>query len=156
MTVSELLKLLVSLGQVLEASGAKSVATELQEVALKMQPFGEYKLKAFAEFLQKAAEAPRAAPGPKGSAHPVVDGAQQIQTALDTVRRLYHRALEPEITVDFIQAEVGRFAGLSKPQLDELAKQFEISRKLKTKGDVLKAIAQRIIDRKGARDRSQV
>jgi len=36
-----------------------------------------------------------------------------------------------------------------------LAKLFEIERKLKTKAEALKAISQRIIDRKGAVDRSQ-
>ena len=157
MTVADLLKLLAGLGEVLKTSGAASVATELQEVALRLQPFGEYKLKAFAAFLEKAEASARGGPTPpKATARkPAGADPQRLQTALDALRGLYHRALEPDVTVERIQAEVGRLADMTKSQLDDLARQFEITRKLQKKDDVLKAIAQRIIDRKGAFERAQ-
>ena len=155
MTVGDLLKLLDGLGAVLGTSGAKSVAGELREVAVEMQPFAEYKLRAFADFLKKAEADSRGVLPPKGATRKAAGpDPKRVQTALDALRGLYHRALEPEVTVESIQVEVGRLADMKKPELEELARAFEITRKLKNKNEILKAIAQRIIDRKGAVERA--
>lgn len=55
MTVGELLKLLDALAQVLEASGGAAVGKELGEVARRMEPLGDHKLKDFADLVTRAA-----------------------------------------------------------------------------------------------------
>ena len=54
MTVAELQLLLSDLGKFLRASEATKVAGELEYISAKLVPFRGYKLKAFADFLEKA------------------------------------------------------------------------------------------------------
>ena len=54
MTVAELQLLLSDLGKFLRASQSAAVAGELEYISTKLTPFREYKLKAFADFMEKA------------------------------------------------------------------------------------------------------
>ena len=68
---------------------------------------------------------------------------------------LYNRAIDPNVTLEQIEAAVQVLAEMDPPKarLDELARQMGYSQKFKSKSDVLKAIRQKIIGRKGAFER---
>ena len=65
MTVAELQVLFSNLGNFLRSSGAAGVGGELEFIGSKLTPFRDYKLKAFAEFLEKAEAYSRGALAPK-------------------------------------------------------------------------------------------
>src|SRR5580704_11987126 len=64
-TVAELQVLFSDLGKFLRSSGAAGVGGELEFIGSKLTPFRDYKLKAFAEFLEKAEAYSRGALAPK-------------------------------------------------------------------------------------------
>jgi hypothetical protein len=135
--VADLRQLLTSVGQILTAAGSKNAA-EIEYLNEKLKQFEGKTIKAFANLI---ADANR----------PVT-----VDAALATFKALFERALEPDVTEDFIHKEVKRYEKLTKPQWDDVAKQFGLEKKHPKKDQVIKAIAQRIIDRKGAFERSQV
>jgi hypothetical protein len=138
--VSDLQQLLASVGQILTAAGSKA-AGEIDYFSQKLTPFRDKKLKALADLIDKEARG-----GPFKS----------VEEALAAIQSLDGRALSPEVTEDAIRAEVGRCEKLSKPQLDDLARRFEIERKFTKKDQAIQAIAQKILDRKGAYDRARI
>jgi hypothetical protein len=160
-TVAELQLLLSDLGKFLRASEAAKVAGELDFISVKLQPFREYKLRAFADFLEQAEAYSRGAlasgkskGGRQRKAKPAEATAEQAcQRTLD----LYNRAIDPSVTGEQIEAAVKALEGMdpAKARLDDLARQMGYSQKFKSKADVLKAIRQKIIGRKGAFERPQ-
>src|SRR4051812_8550098 len=96
MTVADLQKFIKSMSEVLTASGARSVAGELDYVATKLAPFAEYKLKAFGDHLEKSLVKP------VGRDH-----------ALELVQSLYAQALNEDMTIDVITAKVRELSSLS-------------------------------------------
>jgi hypothetical protein len=158
-TVAELQLLLSDLGKFLRASESAKAAGELEYVSAKLAPFRDYKLRAFADFLEKADADSRGAPAaPKvkggGAKKGKADSAaieQACQRALD----LYGKAIDPSVTPEQIEATVEALKELDPPKarLDELARQMGYAQKFKAKGDVLKAIRQKIVGRKGAFER---
>jgi hypothetical protein len=156
-TVAELQLLLSDLGKFLRASAAATPAGELEYLSGKLQPFQGYKLRAFADFLEQAEATVRGAPvakgkagGKKGKADPVA-----VEQACQRALELYGRAIDPSVTLEQIEAAVQSLGDLDPPKarLDELARQMGYSQKFKGKPDVLKAIRQKIVGRKGAFDR---
>jgi hypothetical protein len=136
--VSDLQQLIIGLGQILTAGGSKAAA-ELQYLNQKLTPYKDEKLKAFADSLTT---------GPRPF--------KSVEEALSALQQLFNTALSPEVTEDGIKAEVGRCEKLTKPKVDELVKRFGLERKFPKKDQALKAIEQKIIDRKGAFERSQI
>ena len=154
MTVAELQMLLTDTGKFLRATAGATAAGELEYLSDKLRPFAGQKLKAFADSLQPAGAAPKPpAPkvaGKKGKADP---GA--VEQACRRVLEVYGRAIDPSVTVEQIEASVGELQALdpTKARLDDLAKQMGYSQKFKDKAEVLKAIRQKVIGRKGAFER---
>jgi hypothetical protein len=68
---------------------------------------------------------------------------------------VYGRAIDPSVTLEQIDATVQSLQALdpTKARLVELARQLGYSQNFRSKQDVLKAIRQKIIGRKGAFDR---
>src|SRR5262249_22468632 len=156
-TVAELQLLLSDLGKFLRASESARAAGELEYVSTKLAPFRDYKLKAFADFLEKAEASSRGAVAPpkgggpkKGKADPAA-----VEQACQRVLEAYGKAINPTLTVEQIEAAVQALEGLdpTKARLDQLAQQMGYSQKFKAKADVIKAIRQKIIGRKGAFER---
>jgi hypothetical protein len=157
-TVAELQILLSDLGKFLRASESAKVAGELELISSTLAPFRDYKLKAFADFLTQAEAysrgvlAPKATKtgGKKGKADPAAID-QACQNTLD----LYAKAIDPSVTLERIEAAMQALhdLNLTKARLDELARQMGYSQKFKTKVDLLKAIRQKIVGRKGAFER---
>ncbi len=139
MKISELETCIRRLGDILFASGAKTVAGELECFAEWLKPYGERKLKDFTDQLEKA----------------MSDGTdKKVQARLLHIQGLYEHALDPDMTPEKVQGEVRKHGTLSKAQLDDLASKFGITRKRKSKEEVIKAIIDRIVDCKGTHERS--
>ena len=157
MTVAELQLLLSDLGKFLRASQSARAAGELEYISEKLSPFKGYQLKAFGDFLVKAEEYSRGVPAPKkakGGRKSKADPAA-VDQACQRVLHLYDQAIDPKTTIDDITSAVQALQELDPPKgkLDELARQMGYSQKFKSKADVLKAIRQKMLGRKGAFDR---
>ena len=157
MIVAELRTFLSDLSKFLRASESAKAAGELEYLVAMLDPFGGQKVRAFADFIaqaeasSKATSAPaRPATGKKAKPDPVA-----IEQACQHVMELYGRAIDPSVTVPLIDAAVKSLEDLdpTKVRLEELARQMGYSQKFKGKPDVLKAIRQKIIGRKGAFER---
>jgi hypothetical protein len=159
-TVAELQLLLSDLGKFLRAAESAKVAGELEYIGAKLAPFREYKLKAFADFLEQAEAYSRGALAPKtrgGGARKGKADPAAIEQACQRVLDLYGKAIDPATSVEQIEVSVRVLEELDAPKarLDELARQMGYSQKFKSKADVIKAIRQKIIGRKGAFERPQ-
>jgi hypothetical protein len=156
-TVAELQLFLSDLGKFLRASESARVAGELEYLSDKLQPFKNHKLKAFADFLEKAEAESRGvvAPPKKVSGKKTKADPAAIDQACARVLELYSKAIDPSVTVDQIEAAVRTLEDLDPPKarLDELARQMAYTQKFRGKADVIKAVRQRIISRKGAFER---
>jgi hypothetical protein len=158
-TVAELQQLLSHLGEFLRASESAKLAGELEYISAKLAPFRAYKLKAFADLLEQAeAHArgeckPKKAPG--GGAKKDKADPAGIDQACQRVLQLYANAIDPTVTLEQIEAAVQALEALDppKPRLDDLAKQVGFTQKFRSKAEVLKAVRQKIIGRKGAFER---
>ncbi len=157
MTVSELQMFISDLGRFLRASGSSAVAGELEYLSAKLGPFQDHKLKAFADFLEQAEALSRGVAVPKSGGRQKKAKADQaaIEQACQHMLELYGKAIDPSVTVEQIEAGAQALQELDppKPRLDELARQMGYTQKFKAKADVIKAIRQRIIGRKGAFER---
>jgi hypothetical protein len=154
MTVAELQMLLSDVGKFLRATAGATAAGELEYLSGKLQPFAGQKLKAFADSLDPAQKPPPAsAPkggGKKGKADPLA-----VDQAFQRILDVYGKAIDPAVSMEQIEAAVADLQSLdpTKARLDELARQMGYSQKFKDKPEVLKAIRQKIIGRKGAFER---
>jgi hypothetical protein len=72
------------------------------------------------------------------------------------VRAVYDRTTDPTLTPQEIDAALLLLEGLTRDGLDEVARGLEITQRHRTKGDVVKAIRQKILDRRESFQRSQV
>jgi hypothetical protein len=158
MTVAELQLLLSDLGKFLRASESAKVAGELEYIGAKLTPFRGYKLKAFADFLEQAEAYSRGVLAPKakgGGAKKAKADPAAVERACQHVLDLYAKAIDPSVTPEQIEAGVQALqeADPTRPKLDDLARQMGYTQKFKSKPDVLKAIRQKIVGRKGAFER---
>src|SRR5262249_50742357 len=107
-TVAELQLLLSDLSRFLRAAASSQAAAELEYVSAKLLPFGQYKLRAFADFLEKAEAYSRGEPAPKKPARAgkVKADPTALDQACERVRQLYDRAIDPAVGVEQIEAAV--------------------------------------------------
>jgi hypothetical protein len=157
-TVAELQLLLSDLAKFLRASEGAKVAGELEYIAARLGPFREYKLKGFADFLEQAEAYSRGALAPKAKAGAAKKGKADpaaIDEACHGILELYNKAIDPSVTVEYIEAAVFGLQKLDPPKarLAEMARQLGYSQRFKSEADVIKAIRQKIIGRKGAFER---
>lgn len=73
-----------------------------------------------------------------------------------TIQDMYEGAIRPTLEVRHIEDRIRHFSFLTKRELASAAKDFGISRSLPNKEAILKAIIQKITDRKGAYERAKV
>ena len=134
------------------------MAGELEIISAQLTPFKDYTLKAFADFLVQAEAYSRGALAPKTKSAPVKKGKADpaaIEQACQNILDVYAKAIDPTVTLEQFDATVRTLeeSNASKARLDELARQMGYSQKFKSRPDVLKAIRQKIISRKGAFER---
>jgi hypothetical protein len=156
-TVSELQALLSDLSRFLRASGASAGAGELEYLGAKLGPFKDRKLKAFADFLEQAEAVSRGVAAPKAGGRPKKSKADPaaIEEAFRRTAELYGKAIDPSVTVEQIESAVQALQDLDPPKtrLDELARHMGYTQRFSAKADVIRAIRQKIISRKGAFER---
>lgn len=78
--------------------------------------------------------------------------------ALTSLNDLYDRALTPHVTTEGVRTEVTKLRGMNKADLIALAKEFSVTltpQEKASKEGILKALGDRIIDRKGDYERSK-
>jgi hypothetical protein len=166
MKVADLHQHFTDLGRLLSASGAKGVAADLAAVCQGLEPFRDFPLKNFAEFLVKAegyysrGEVP-ATPtkGGRGGKQRTTGGGAKVAkpdvaTLTREVRELYDRAGDPSVTPEQIDEATRRLGGLTKDELAKVAEALEMKGMKSKKKDVIQeAIRQRILARKGTSQR---
>lgn len=155
MTVGDLRQHLAALGRLLEASGAKSVGSELQTVGDKLAPFQNVSLVAFSDFLVRAeafsrGEVPIVVPRP-AQRGPGKQPSPGIEPLAREAEDIYERSATPDVTVEQIESFLARLAPLAKSGLITIAERIGLKGMgSKTKPDIQAAIRRRIQDRKGA------
>jgi hypothetical protein len=161
--VAELQQHIRSLTPFLTSCGAKGVAEDLQYLSARLEPFRGHKLRTFADWLVQAEAysrgehpigkkpaAPKKPPAPKKAAK----DPQQAQRAAERVFQDYSRATDPSVTREEIEEAIGGLGGLKRAELDALALRMEIGQKFPSIPAVVKAIRQKIFDRKGSFERA--
>jgi len=144
------------LSEFLAAAGSKKLADELKDLSDKLEPFKDTKLKAFGDILTKADTAAPGGPGPGGkgaSRKTLASPTDEAQRLFERVRHQYHNAPDPSVTLEDIEATAQELELLSEAQLDDLAKQIEIHQQFQSRAKAIKAIRQKLLDRKGAAER---
>lgn len=160
MTVADLQLFLGSLGGALLSSGAKQVATEIQDLSHKLDVFRGMKLPLFTEFLieAEAYKNNRPIPQKKASARSAKSSVdpETLNRAIATAKHLLNSATDHNLTVQEIENQLQQFNDLTKPQLESIAQAIDITTKFKSKLDALAKIKKFIVDQKGFYERSQV
>ena len=79
----------------------------------------------------------------------------EIERSCQRVLELYNKAIDPNVTVDQIEAAITSMEqnDPTKTRLEELARNAGISQKFRSKPEYIKAIRQKILGRKGAFER---
>jgi hypothetical protein len=157
-TVADLQQHISDLSRLLAAAKAGSIAADLVAIRDGLEPFKRHTLQDFASFLGQAFAYHRdgivpvgkkpAAPRSKAAKDPEV-----ARRAIERVLGLYNRATDPAVTREAIEEAVQALEPQTKAELDKVAGQMGFSQKFKLKGDVLKALRQRILERKGTYER---
>jgi hypothetical protein len=146
MTVQDLRDTLTQLVGLLQAADAKAATTRgLTEFVAETASFGDLTLKAFVKLAE--AGRPPAAPKAKSPTKAKADPAALAAEVTD----MYERAANPAVTEDLIRTACGRLGALTKDPLVRLADGIELfGMKAKKKDDIVAAITERLLDRKGA------
>ena len=163
MTVTTLDTFLRRLADLIEAVEGKAAGPkEVRALADRLKPFGGLSLTAFGEFLVKAEAYSRgdleAVFGKKPSARkskPTADS-DRVPAAVERLKTLHGRALDPSVTPDSVCAAVREIEGFTKAELDQVAVGCGYHQKFKNKPAVLAALQKWILDRKGTFERAHV
>ena len=151
MKVSDLQDILSHVGHLLESAGGRG-ATELMAFRECLDPFREMTAKQLTSELRKLTEAKEAKPkAPRRTAKAPLDVDGMVREAQD----VYGRATDPSVTVEQIEEMAKRLEALTKDALVRVAEGIELvgMKSKKTKGEIVAAIRQRILSRKGATQR---
>jgi len=162
MNVSQLQLFLSSLSQPLSASGAKKAAEDLSRACAALEPFREWSLVQFADFLAAADQYAKTGVVPtSGRARTTRSAAkagdpQALAAAIDQVRAFFDRVTSPEVSYASIEAEIKRLdKQFKKDELLEIAKALGISAKPKTKKDAVAEIQRVMTQRKETFERTR-
>jgi hypothetical protein len=163
MKVSDLQQHLADLGRLLGAAKAAGVAAEFTAIGNALAPFQDYGLKEFGAFLVRAeafsrGEVPVVPPkGGRGGARRTPAAVKEDAAVLvREVARLYEHAGSPDVTMEQIDAATARLASLKNEDLVAVAAGIELKdvRKGMKKDKIIEAIRNRIVQRKGAKQRA--
>lgn len=155
MKVADLQEILSHLGRLFESAGSKAAA-ELEAFRECLEPFRELTAKQLATELRKLTEPGQAQPRPprKPTKAPAVD----VDSMVREVQVLYSQATDPGTTIERIDETTKRLEPLTKDALVRVAEGIELVG-MKNKGkktDIVAAIRQRILSRKGASQRANL
>ncbi len=162
MNVRQLQSFLSSLSQPLSESGAKKVAEDLQQTSAALDPFRDWNLSQFADFLvaadhyAKTGEVPRSGRARSAPLAPKAGDPEAVNAAIAQVLAFYDRVAGPEITYASVEAEVKRLEKqFKKDELLQIAKGLGISGKPRTKKDAAAEIQNWLNQRKETFERTR-
>jgi len=162
MNVSHLQSFLSSLSQPLSASGAKKASEDLSRACAALEPFREWSLQQFADFLAAADQYAKTGVVPtSGRARTVRSPAktadpQALAAAIEQVRAFYDRVTSAEVSYAAIEAEIKRLEKqCKKDELVEIAKALGIGGNLKTKKNAAAEIQRWMVQRKETFERTR-
>jgi hypothetical protein len=166
MNVADLRQHLADLSKLLASSAAKGVASDLTAISDGLAPFRELPLKEFAAFLVRAeafsrgevpitpVKKPRSGASGSSTKMQAADSPDVAALVLE-VSDLYGRAADPSVTHDAIDSFVKRLSQLNKTGVQAVAQAIELKvPKSKSAKDIISAIHQRIVARKGSTQRA--
>jgi hypothetical protein len=151
MKVADLQQYFTDLAKLLHATDGKKSSAELSKIAEGLQPFRDYDLTNFANFLTRAEDYSRTGlvpvippkPGSRSKppAKPSVDlGALQAEVA-----HLHGTASSPDVTFESIEALRPKLDQLKKPGVLSVVESIGlVGMKSKSKADIINAIVARI------------
>jgi len=161
--VADLQQHLSDLSRLLDASGAKQVATDLNAIQAGLTPFREQPLKTFAEFLVRAeaysrGEVPLV---PPKTTRPRTTGARKAKVdpaeAVQRLCQLYDRAGDPSVSAEEIETGLQALEELNKDGLLKAADALEIKGLSRKKvQEIREAVRQKVINRRGAAQRASM
>ena len=162
MTVADLQQFVRNLGTTLAAAGAKSVAADLERIAAGLQPFHSVNLAQFSDFLAQAESyartgvLPLTGKGRAKAAAPKPESAEKVRAAVERVRALYERAVDPVLQYTMIDAELKAVdKQLTKDEAVQVAREIGIAAALKTKKAAMDEMRRKIRERKESFERIQ-
>jgi hypothetical protein len=155
--VAELQKFILSMGEVMQASGASSVGKELAELAGALDYYKDKTLLGLRDVLNKGRDnAEGATVGGRRPRTEAKPDEAKIEAALQQLRTLQARALDPALNREAIETVVRPFEKqMSGEELNEVARRFGIAKKQGSKGKTVAAIIERIAGQKGVYARGQ-
>jgi hypothetical protein len=151
MKVADLQQYFTDLAKLLHATDGKKSAAELSKIAERLQPFRNYDLADFANFLTRAEDSSRTGllpvnpPKPSSRSKPPAKSKVDLAALRAEVAHLHGTASSPDVTFESIEA--------LQPKLDQLKKAEVLSvvdaiglvgMKSKSKADIVNAIVARI------------
>jgi len=160
-TVADLKQHLADLARFLEASGGAKVAKDLATAADGLTPFAGQSLAEFARLLALAHEYHTTGkltppPKPPRAAKPTKAKVDPAEAAA-AVRQLYDRAGDLALTMEQIDADLGRLSGLNKNGLLAVCERMGLAgMKAKEVDAIRAAVRQKILDRRSAAQREQM
>jgi hypothetical protein len=158
--VDDLQMHLSDLAQLLRNGGGRRAADPIAELCQRLQPYRERRIQDLMDMLDKAEEIirtgappPRVTKARKGKTDP-----QAIQDACDRVLQLYHRAADASTTGEIIESAFAILQQLDPPmkQLEPVAAELHITKKTGRKADLLNAMKNAVMTRRGMHGRVQV
>lgn len=155
MKVSDLQDLLTHVGHLLESAGGRGAA-ELAEFRESLQPFRDFTAKEFSKQLVKLANPDQ--PKPKAGGRKGKAGAVDLDALQRQVQHLYASAPDQSTTIEQIDEAMQRLEPLTKDALVMVAESIGLvgMKNLKKKADIVSAIRQRIVARKGTAQRANL
>ncbi len=164
MNVAELQKFLRSLSEVLQAADEKKVSKELQGLCTNLEPLKEYGLEQFSNLLLKAAGIAQAEPvGKKSTGAKTVkreltypkNDPDRVSKAKARLEELDDKALDPTFNRDEVKTELIQLGEeFTVPDLKTIAAVVGVVLKKALKPDLVNAIIQAVIERRGAHARA--
>jgi hypothetical protein len=161
--VADLQQHLVDLAKLLDASGAKGVATDLNAIQTGLTPFRDVPLRTFADFLVRAeaysrdpvpivppkTRQPRASTSRKAKADPA--------EVVERLRQLYERSGDPSVSTEELDQGLRLLGDLTKDGLLQVADALEIKGLSKKKvPEIREAVRQKVFNRRGASQRASM
>jgi hypothetical protein len=159
MKVHDLQLFLKSLAQPLTSSGGKKVAEDLERAADGLNQFKEMTITDFCGFLDKAnhfvttGQLPPT--GGRSRTQPKVSNPEDVRRKAQRLMELYERALDQDFSYDAVKQEIKELASLKVDELKQIAREMNITKGFRRKGDVLDALERKITDRRASQERTQ-
>lgn len=164
MTVADLQKYLRGLADVLGSAKADQAVKDLRDTADRLEPFEGLTVAALAEFLGLAHEYKTtgkiSTPPPTKGRTPRTPAAKQAPpdpaAVIARVKELHDQALDPTVTRETVEAEIGAYSKLSRSALDAVAQGCGFKQRFGNRDAIVKALIGYVMGRKGDVERADV